>query len=202
MTTPQDLRIHNAAAERNRGPILEVLQRVLPATGRLLEIASGTGQHAAHFAAALPGWRWQPSDLDDAGFASIQAWTAGLSNVLPPLRLDAACDGWSVGEVDAIYCANMIHIAPWEACLGLLRGAARCLVPQGLLILYGPYRIGGEHTAPSNAAFDADLQRRDAAWGVRDLEAVAEAARAHGLALRERIAMPANNQMLVFESMR
>jgi SAM-dependent methyltransferase len=202
MTAPHDPRIHNAAAERNRGPILEVLQRVLPAGGRLLEIASGTGQHAAHFAAALPGWRWQPTDRDDSGFASIQAWTAGLPNVLPPLRLDAADDAWPVDQAEAVYCANMIHIAPWEACLGLVRGAARCLAPQGLLVLYGPYRIEGVHTSPGNAAFDADLRRRDPAWGVRDLEAVAEAARPQGLVLRERIAMPANNQMLVFESMR
>jgi SAM-dependent methyltransferase len=196
------LRLHNAAAERNRQPILEVLQRTLPASGRLLEIASGTGQHAAHFGAALPGWCWQPSDRDDSAFASIQAWTENLPNVLPPLRLDVTDSEWPVAGADAVYCANMIHIAPWEACLGLMRGAACCLVPRGLLILYGPYRIEGEHTAPSNAAFDADLKQRDPAWGVRDLEAVAEAAAAQGLALRERIAMPANNQMLVFESMR
>ena len=192
--------LHSPAAERNGPPILAELLRLLPTQGRALEVASGTGQHAARFAAALPGWRWQPTEHEVAAFPSIVAWTrdAGLSNVEPPLQLDVTRERWPVqGEYDLIYCANMIHIAPWEACLGLLDGARRHLAPDGRLVLYGPYRIGGEHTAESNAAFDADLRSRDARWGVRDLETVADEARARGLVLRERVEMPANNQLVV-----
>ena len=193
--------LHSPAAERNGPPILAELLRLLPSTGRALEIASGTGQHAAHFAAALPGWRWQPTEHEVATFPSIVAWAreAGLSNVEPPLQLDVTGFPWPVVDpYDLIYCANMIHIAPWAACLGLLDGARQHLAARGLLVLYGPYRIGGQHTADSNAAFDADLRSRDARWGVRDLEAVVDEARARQLALRERIPMPANNQLLVF----
>lgn len=195
---PHDSRRHAPAAVRNREPILEVLSRVLPARGAVLEVASGTGEHAAFFATALPGLVWQPSEHDVEAFASIIAWTEGLPNVRAPLRLDAAQDPWPVTTVDAVFNANMIHIAPWEACLGLLRGAGRHLGPGGVLVLYGPYTLAGRHTAPSNAAFDDDLRRRDPSWGVRDLDAVAEAAQARGLVLRERVAMPANNQTLVF----
>jgi SAM-dependent methyltransferase len=193
--------LHSPAAERNGPPILAELLRLLPSTGRALEIASGTGQHAAHFAAALPGWRWQPTEHEVATFPSIVAWAreAGLSNVEPPLQLDVTGFPWPVVDpYDLIYCANMIHIAPWAACLALLDGARQHLAARGLLVLYGPYRIGGQHTADSNAAFDADLRSRDARWGVRDLEAVVDEARARQLALRERIPMPANNQLLVF----
>lgn len=193
--------LHSPAAERNGPPILAELMRLLPSTGRALEIASGTGQHAAHFAAALPGWRWQPTEHEVATFPSIVAWAreAGLSNVEPPLQLDVTGFPWPVVDpYDLIYCANMIHIAPWAACLALLDGARQHLAARGLLVLYGPYRIGGQHTADSNAAFDADLRSRDARWGVRDLEAVVDEARARQLKLRERIAMPANNQLLVF----
>jgi len=195
---PHDSRRHAPAAVRNREPILEVLSRVLPARAAVLEVASGTGEHAAFFATALPGLVWQPSEHDVEAFASIIAWTEGLPNVRAPLRLDAAQDPWPVTTVDAVFNANMIHIAPWEACLGLLRGAGRHLGPGGVLVLYGPYTLAGRHTAPSNAAFDDDLRRRDPSWGVRDLDAVAEAAQARGLVLRERVAMPANNQTLVF----
>jgi SAM-dependent methyltransferase len=193
-------RRHAPAAERNRGPILDVLRRVLPARGTVLEIASGTGQHVAHFAAALPGLTWQPSDRDDEGFASIVAWCTheGAASALPPVVLDVTHEAWPVATVDAIVCANMIHIAPWEACLGLLRGAGRHLADDGVLVLYGPYKVGGVHTAPSNAAFDADLRARDPRWGVRDLDDVAAVARENGLALAERVAMPANNQTVVF----
>jgi SAM-dependent methyltransferase len=195
-----DRRLYAAAVARNREPLLDVLARVLPARGRVLEIASGSGEHAVFFAAALAGITWQPSDVDAGALASIEAWirAEAPSNVLPPLRLDATDDPWPVGSVDAVFCANMIHIAPWEACLGLLRGVGSQLAPDGVLVLYGPYAVGGRHTAPSNAAFDADLRRRDPAWGVRDLDAVAAAAAAQGLVLAERVPMPANNQTLVF----
>lgn len=198
MPRMSDDRLHAPAAERNRGPILEVLARVLPASGTVLEVASGTGQHVAHFAAALPGLTWQPTEIDGAMSASIVAWTRGLANVRPPIRLDVCAASWPVGTLDALYCANMIHIAPWAACLGLVAGASRHLRTGGLLVLYGPFRIGGAHTAPSNAQFDADLRARDPEWGVRDLEAVDQAAAAHGLVLAERVAMPANNQVVIW----
>jgi hypothetical protein len=194
-----DPRRHAPAAERNRGPIAAVLARVLPSEGTILEVASGTGQHVAHFAAELPSLKWQPSERDAEAFPSIAAWTEGLANVKPPLRIDVSEDPWPVGAVDALFNANLIHISPWEVCRGLLRGASRHLVPGGVLVLYGPYCIGGVHTAPSNAAFDLDLRSRDPSWGVRDLEAVVAAARANGLALVERVEMPANNQTLVFQ---
>lgn len=204
----KDARRHAPAVARNRGPILEVLARLLAKPGVVLEVASGTGEHAAYFAEALPHLIWQPSERDPDAIASIVAWCHGLPNVRPPLRLDVAQTPWprgavsTVGTIDAIFSANLIHIAPWDACLGLLRGAACHLAPGGLLVLYGPFAIGGEHTAPSNAAFDADLRARNPAWGVRDLEAVVAAARDCGLALRERIAMAANNQTVVFECSR
>lgn len=195
-----DHRRYAPAAERNRGPILEVLRRVLPARGTVLEIASGTGQHVAHFAAALPALAWQPTDRSDADFASIVAWCAdaNATNVRPPLVLDTTSEEWPVGTVDAIFNANMIHIAPWAAGLGLLRGAARHLPPDGVLVLYGPFRVHGAHTAPSNAAFDAELRARDPAWGVRDLDEVARVAATHGLVLAEQVAMPANNLSVAF----
>jgi SAM-dependent methyltransferase len=190
-------RRHAPAAERNREPILAVLRRVLPRHGSVLEVASGTGQHVAHFAAALPDLVWQPSERDPESLPSIVAWSRGLPNVLPPIVLDVTAEPWPIGTCDALFNANTIHIAPWDAGLALLRGAGRHLRPGGVLVLYGPYRIGGAHTAPSNDAFDADLRRRDPAWGVRDLEAVLDAAAAQGLRLVERVAMPANNQTLV-----
>lgn len=199
-----DQRRHAPAAERNKQPILDVLRRVLPASGTVLEVASGTGQHVAHFAAALPALTWQPSDRTDQEFASIVAWcaSAGASNARPPIVLDVTREPWPLATVDAIFCANMIHIAPWQACLGLLRGAGRHLAPGAPLVLYGPFRIGGEHTAPSNAAFDADLRARDPAWGVRDLDEVARVAASHGLELEERVAMPANNLTVILRRRR
>lgn len=197
-----DQRRHAPAAERNREPILGVLRRVLPAHGRVLEVASGTGQHVAHFARALPDLAFQPSDRSDQDFASIGAWCtdARVGNVRAPIVLDATSDRWpdAVGMVDAIFNANMIHIAPWAAALGLLRGAGEHLVPGGVLVTYGPYRIGGVHTAPSNEAFDRDLRARDPSWGVRDLDEVARVAAGHGLVLEESVAMPANNLTVVF----
>jgi len=188
------------AAERNREPILSVLRRVLPASGQVLEIASGTGQHIVHFAAALPGLTWQPSDPDEAARESIAAWTAhaGLANVRAPLALDVLQAPWGVDAAQAVVCINMIHIAPWAAAQALFAGAGRLLAPGGVLFLYGPYRRGGAHTAPSNAAFDAQLRAADPAWGVRDLEDVAALGEAAGLALEEVVPMPANNFSLVF----
>jgi hypothetical protein len=186
-----------------------VLRRVLAPAGRALEIASGTGQHVAWFARHLPAWTWQPTDREPTGFASIAAWcertAAGdagppLPNVLPPRVLDVLDDVWPVdGPVEAVLCANMLHIAPWACCAGLMRGAARVLAREGLLLTYGPYFEDDVPAAPSNLAFDADLRRRDPAWGIRRLADVVAQAGAAGLRLRERVAMPANNLMLVFE---
>ena len=193
-------RRESAAAARNRGPILEVLRGYLNAPGRVLEVGSGTGQHASCFARALPAIEWQPTDRDDALFDSIRAWAAheGVARPLAPQLLDATGSEWPEGPFDAVFSANVVHISPWEVCLGLLDGAARVLRPGGHLFLYGPFRIGGRHTAPSNEAFDQDLRRRDPSWGVRDLERVQAEAAARGLVLVERVAMPANNQTLVF----
>ncbi|RZL91879.1 MAG: DUF938 domain-containing protein [Variovorax sp.] len=195
-----DARQHSPAAERNGPPILAALQRLLPASGLLLEIASGTGQHAAFCSAGLPGWRWQPSDGDARALPSIAAWCEGNERVLPPLLLDVAGDAWLgvPARVDAIYCANMIHIAPWACTAALMRGAARHLAPHGLLLTYGPYALDDEPTAPSNLAFDADLRARNPAWGIRRLADVAGEAAAVGLALRERLDMPSNNQLLAW----
>jgi SAM-dependent methyltransferase len=189
-----------AAPERNKEPVLTVLQRVLPATGTLLELASGTGQHAVHFARNLPSWTIQPSDIDAENLASIQAWAseASLPNLRFPIELDVCDIDWNVAALGAIFNANMIHIAPWHVTLGLIRGAARHLLPGGLLVMYGPFRVGGQHTALSNETFDDTLRQRDVRFGVRDLEAVVSVAQQHGLTLQERIEMPANNQVLVF----
>ena len=167
----------------------------------MLEIASGTGQHAARFSAGLPGWRWQPTDDDAGALASIDAWCAGLERVLAPLRLDVTAETWPgvEDEVDAIFCANMIHIAPWPCCAALMRGAARHLAPDGVLVTYGPYLEDDVPTSPGNAAFDLDLRRRDASWGLRRREDVEVEATHAGLALRERVAMPANNLLLVWQ---
>lgn len=188
------------APERNKDPILKVLRGALPARGRVLEIASGTGQHVIHFAAALPQLQWLPSDPEAPHRESIQARIvqSGLSNVASPLALDVLDADWPVDRADAVVCINMIHIAPREATLALLRQSARLLPAGGLLYLYGPFRRHGAHTAPSNAAFDADLRRRDAAWGVRNLEDVADQAAGHGLVLQEVIDMPANNCSVLF----
>lgn len=193
-------RLHSAAAARNAPSILAELQRLLPAGGVLLEIASGTGQHAAHCSAGLPGWRWLPSDADPAALPSIAAWCDGLPRVAPPLRLDVLQPHWPgvPASVDAIVCANMIHIAPWPCCGALMQGAARHLSAAGLLVTYGPYLEDDVPTAPSNAAFDADLRGRNPAWGLRRLADVAQEAARAGLVLHERVAMPANNLLLAW----
>jgi SAM-dependent methyltransferase len=188
------------APERNKAPILEVLQRVLPARGRVLEVASGTGQHIVHFAQALPQLSWLPSDPEVEHRNSILARTqaAGLENVAAPLSLDVRHRPWPLQPVDAILCINMIHIAPWPAALALLAEAGQLLPAGGVLYLYGPYRRAGRDTAPSNAAFDADLRRRNAEWGVRNLEDVEGEAARQGFALLDVVAMPANNFSVVF----
>jgi SAM-dependent methyltransferase len=195
-----DARLHSPSAERNRGPILAVLERHLPETGTVLEIASGTGEHVVHFAAGLPGLVFQPSDPAPSARASIAGWIAAarLANVRAPLALDASSAPWPALAADAMLCINMIHIAPWRAAEGLVRGAVGVLRSGGVLVLYGPFRRGGRHTAPSNAAFDADLRRRDPDWGVRDLDAVAALAAGHGFAAPVVEEMPANNLSLIF----
>jgi SAM-dependent methyltransferase len=195
-----DARRHWPAAERNKDAILGVLKRVLPKNGLVLEIASGTGQHVSHFAAALPALEWQPSEPDAEMHASIAAWieAESLKNVRPPIALDVGRQPWPVERADAIVCCNMIHIAPWHATLDLMRGAGQMLASGGLLFLYGPYRRGGAHTAPSNEAFDATLRTRNADWGLRDLESVEEIARSQGFTLDEVVAMPSNNFSIIF----
>ena len=191
------------AAERNKDPILGVLRRILHESGLVLEIASGTGQHVIHFARALPKLTWQPSDPDREMRASIAAWIAqtALPNVRPPLALDVREDEWPVEHADAVLCINMVHISPWGATLGLMRGAGRLLRPGGVLALYGPYKRCGGHTAPSNEVFDQQLRGANPEWGVRDLEAVEDAARLQGLTLEEVAEMPANNLTVVFRRM-
>ena len=197
---------HSPAADRNKQPILDALRTILPASGLALEIASGTGQHVAWFAAALPGWTWQPSDADADMLPAIAARTAeaGLANVLPPVLLDVLAPQWPsqappfARSFDAVYCANMLHISPWATCPALMQGCARHLAPGGVLVTYGPYLEDDVVTAPSNLAFDESLRSRNPEWGLRRLEAVAEEARRAGLRLRERHAMPANNVLLVF----
>lgn len=194
-----DARRYAPAAARNREPILAALRGRLPAAGLLLEVASGSGEHAVHLAAAFPALAIQPSDPDPDARASIAAWAAegGLANLRPPLALDAAAT-WPLAHADAVLCINMIHIARWAAAEGLLRGAARILPPGAPLVLYGPFRRGGAHTAPSNEAFDASLRAQDPRWGVRDLEEVAALAATQGFGAPEVVPMPANNLTVVF----
>jgi len=188
------------ATERNREPIAAVLRQVLPAGGTVLEVASGTGEHAAYFAGLFPGLRWQPSDPDPDALASIRAWRedSGSANLLDPVLLDAGAEAWPVAAADAILCINMVHISPWTATVGLMRGAGRLLGPGAPLILYGPYRRAGVPTAPSNEAFDASLRARNPQWGLRGLEAVEAEAERNGLRLERVFDMPANNVTVLF----
>lgn len=191
---------HAPAAERNRDPILDVLRRELPESGVVLEIASGTGQHAVHFAQALPEIVWQPSDLDPVALASIEAYRAdaALSNLRPPVELDARREEWPLDELDAIVCINMIHISPWASLEGLFAGAARRLPDGGPLVLYGPFRFDGRFTAPSNEAFDASLKARNPSWGIRDVRDLDALGEKVGLGRQNLVDMPANNHVLVF----
>ena len=200
MSTGAEVPLTAPAAERNKGPILTVLNGLLPASGLVLEIVSGTGQHVVHFAQGMPHLMWQPSDPDPELRASIRAWIAqtGLSNIRAPLDLDVGRLPWPIERADAVVCINLVHIAPWPATPALMAGAARLLPATGILVLYGPYRREGRHTAPSNEAFDQQLRASNPDWGVRHLEAVTEVAASDGLALRDVIAMPANNFCVVF----
>jgi hypothetical protein len=195
-----DPRRRAPATERNRAPIAEVIGPLLPAGGTILEVASGTGEHAAYFAGRFPDRSWQPSDCDEAGLASIAAWRdqARLANLRAPLRLDAAAADWPAVRADAILCVNMVHISPWTATEGLMRGAARVLALGAPLILYGPYLRAGVPTAPSNLDFDASLKARDPEWGLRAVETVAAEAAARGMDFDRLFEMPANNLILLF----
>src|SRR5262245_54046884 len=196
-----DARLVAPATARNREHIAKVLRRHLPRQGLVLEVASGAGEHITHFAAVLStDLSFQPSDPDAGARASIDAWvhSTGVGNVLPAIALDASADPSPIQRADAAICINMIHIAPWETALGLVRAAARSLPANGLLYLYGPYRRDGRHTAPSNEAFDRGLRSQNPTWGVRDLEAVAELAAEHGFARPVIEEMPANNLSLIF----
>jgi SAM-dependent methyltransferase len=200
MPSASDARQSSPSAARNRGPLLDVLERVLPQKGLVFEVASGTGEHVMHFARHLPDLTWQPSDPDAIARASIAAWIAAepLANIRAPLAFDVTSAAWPVERADAVLCINMIHISPWSATEALLRGAARILPPGGVLFLYGPYKRNGRHTAPSNEAFDQDLRRRNPEWGVRDLATVEKAASAYGFRLSHTVEMPANNLSVAF----
>lgn len=198
--TQDDSRQHAPATQRNREPILAVLREILPAQGLVLEVASGSGEHAIHFAGAFPNLTFQPSDPDPAALASIDAWTheSALPNLRPAIRLDAMAPRWPVSEADAILCINMVHISPWAATEGLIRQAAQLLPAGGPLYLYGPYRQSDVPLAASNAVFDDSLRRRNPKWGLRELDAVAELARTAGFGEPAVTAMPANNLSVVF----
>jgi SAM-dependent methyltransferase len=193
-------RLVSPSAERNKGPIADVLRLIVPAQGVVLEVSSGTGQHVVHFAREMPHLTWQPSERDEEALRSIQQWVAteALANVRAPLRLDVMEQPWPVSDADAVLCLNMIHIAPWPAGEALIRGASAILAPGGIFLLYGPFRRNGAHTAPSNEAFDRQLQSRDPQWGVRNLEDVAAYAAAHGFGAPEVCEMPANNLSVAF----
>jgi cyclopropane fatty-acyl-phospholipid synthase-like methyltransferase len=195
-----DRRQFSPPAARNRDPILAVLQRLLPDAGLVLELGSGTGEHAVHFARHLPALRWQPSDADHAAMASITDWVAhsALPNLLPPLCFDLAATPWPVAAADAIVAINVLHYSPWETTPALFAGAGAVLPEWGVVVCYGPYRRGGAHTAPSNADFDQWLRSVDARFAVRDLEAVEVEAQRSGFRLVEVVDMPANNLSLVF----
>jgi SAM-dependent methyltransferase len=188
------------AAERNRAPILDVLRRVLPEHARVLELGSGTGQHAAHFTASMPAWSWQPTERERDTLSSIEAYReeGASAGFLAPVTLDARDAEWPPGPFDAVFAANVIHIAPWSVCEALVAGASRALHEHGVLVLYGPFRFSGAFTADSNAAFDARLRRDDPEWGVRDVDDVRRLALAAGFTPPDVIAMPANNHVLVF----
>jgi len=196
-----EVKRHAPATERNRDVIAETLARVLPAEGLVLEVASGTGEHAVHFAKLFPALTWQPSDPDPIALASINAWRAdsNVPNMRPAMLLDASAD-WPIAQADAVVCINMTHISPWAATVGLLRNVARLLPPSAVLFMYGPYKQRDVPLAESNAAFDASLRQQNAEWGLRYVEDIAEEAHKFGLRLDPVIAMPANNLSLIFRA--
>ena len=199
----EDGRLTSPSAARNKEPIATVLSQVLPRSGLVLEVGSGTGEHVVHFARVMPHLGWQPTEQDEECLRSIRAWAAveTTANVLQPLYLDVIDAQWPIEAADAIICINMIHIAPWAVTQGLLRGSSRILPPAGLLCLYGPYRVGGKHSSASNRAFDAQLRAINAKWGVRDLDAVSNEARAFNIELERTFEMPANNLIAVFRKL-
>ena len=191
---------HAPAAERNREPIAAVLTEELPAAGLVLEVASGTGEHAVHFARTYPNLAWQPSDPEEESLTSIAAWReeVGLANLRAPIALDASAPPWAIAHADAVLCINMVHISPVAATEGLLAGAAALLADGAPLILYGPYLEAAVETAPSNLEFDAWLKRRDSGFGLRSIEWLDQLAASHGFQRTRRVAMPANNLTLVY----
>ena len=199
-----DARQYAPATQRNREPIWEILSQVLVGKSNILEIASGTGEHAVYFADQLKSCRWIPSDPNPISRDSITAWkqAESVANLDLPLPIDVTAADWqqqvAQGEIDAVVNINMIHIAPWQACLGLMKGAGQILPADGVLYLYGPYKRNGEHTAPSNANFDRSLRDRNPEWGIRDLETVIEVAAAQNLQLQQVVKMPANNLSVIF----
>lgn len=203
-----DARLHAPATQRNRDPILDVLRDVLPPPGTVLELASGSGEHIIHFAECLPGLNWQPSDLDAEALASIAAWRqiSKLPNLLPPIALDVTADVWDLpndaGDLVGVLATNLIHIAPWDVCEGLIEGAASRITSEGVLYFYGPFKRNGRHTAASNQSFDEMLRRHDPEWGVRDLDSVVEHAGQFGLALDRIVEMPSNNLSVIFRRRR
>ncbi len=200
-----DTRQYATATQRNRQPILEILLQAIPPTGNILEIASGTGEHAVFFAPNFTPRRWFPSDRNVLLHSSIKAWRdlEAVNNIDDPLAIDVSVEGWEIAvknlDLRAIVNINMIHISPWSACLGLMAGAGRILSPGGVLYLYGPFKRDGRHTAPSNTAFDESLRRQNSEWGVRDLADITKVAEAEDLKLQEIIAMPANNFSVIFK---
>ncbi|GAB2711749.1 DUF938 domain-containing protein [Halomonas garicola] len=207
MSAADDKRLTSASTARNRDPILAVLREHLPPRARVLELASGSGEHGVYFARAMPGWQWQPSDTADEALASIAAWRGYESqegrgaNLLAPVALDVTArwpEQWQGTAFDAVVALNLIHISPWNVTSALMRRAGEHLTNSGVLFLYGPYRRGGRHTAASNEAFDQNLQARNPAWGVRDLESVEAEAAANGLVLADVVEMPANNLSVIF----
>jgi hypothetical protein len=199
----EDDRRYAPATARNRDPLLQVLKSLLPRTGTILEIASGTGEHACYFAPVFGEAIWQPTDTDESAMASINAHRQAdaPANLAPPLHLDVMQAEWPVSAADAVLCVNMVHISPWACCENLFRGCANVLSPGAPLVLYGPFKREGAHTAPSNAEFDQTLRRQNAEWGIRDMGEIAEAGKIRGLALEDPIAMPSNNFCLVLRQM-